>query len=601
MKLLHSPKRAQLHARRNKFLFLYKANGSLAFQDRAGGGTLTGSGAVRYAPASGAVFNYVHNGSFETGISGWATYTGSGSVASRVHETSESYQGTKSQRLDITSISGGVGVALASSSFAPTNGGQQWSAGVWVKTTPGVTVKLYIFAYNAAGAYLGNNPSPPVSTGSGSWEYLTATWSVTAGASRVGIGVYHAGGSAPCSIWTDAAILCPGASVPTFFDGSTGGVWLDPITGILGTAHASPSVSQAVAWVEEGTTNASPNPSMETDVGNWAARGAGTVSVTRVTTYAMFGSASALISGDGTAASQGTTHTSNVIAAAQSQTWTCSAYVRGSGTIRIGIQERSAANAFLTSGNSGNFTLSDTWTRITFTYTTTNASCAFIGHYFETPSAAALTMYMDGVQLEQKAYATSYCDGAIGTGYAWSGTAHASSSTRTAAYLQVDEVNHISSIRGTFAARLLRTIDNGANGYIMWAGIDGTNDFIGPRIDSSDRASLICKVGAGSYSVIQRTGAITVDTWLSLFAGWDGAAIALSINDETQTTGTRDDPGGSVSSGSDLRFAANSSGTSQINGYIGPVAIFDDTLTPREREKLNDHTQWEWGMLRDAA
>lgn len=37
---------------------------------------------------------------------------------------------------------------------------------------------------------------------------------------------------------------------------------------------------------------------------------------------------------------------------------------------------------------------------------------------------------IDGVQLEQKAYATPYCDGSLGTTYSWSGTAHNSTSSR---------------------------------------------------------------------------------------------------------------------------------------------------------------------------
>ena len=40
--------------------------------------------------------------------------------------------------------------------------------------------------------------------------------------------------------------------------------------------------------------------------------------------------------------------------------------------------------------------------------------------------------YIDGAQCEAKAYPTPYCDGSLGTGHAWTGTAHASTSTRTA-------------------------------------------------------------------------------------------------------------------------------------------------------------------------
>lgn len=52
--------------------------------------------------------------------------------------------------------------------------------------------------------------------------------------------------------------------------------------------------------------------------------------------------------------------------------------------------------------------------------------------YIEQTDATARTLYIDGVQVEAAAAATTYADGAQGLGYSWSGTAHASTSTRQA-------------------------------------------------------------------------------------------------------------------------------------------------------------------------
>lgn len=50
---------------------------------------------------------------------------------------------------------------------------------------------------------------------------------------------------------------------------------------------------------------------------------------------------------------------------------------------------------------------------------------------------AATTYYATGAQFEEKDHATSYCDGSLGTGYAWAGTANNSNSTRAVASIEI--------------------------------------------------------------------------------------------------------------------------------------------------------------------
>jgi len=587
----------------NPTLFLAPLNGSLSFQDRAGGGTLTGGGAVRYAPASGARTNLIRNPS--AAVSAGNTWIGTtGGSASR---TTDTVLGPTAHRIAATS-SANSGTIFWGSASVPgvakiRNKAAHTFAADVALVSGTANWQLMFYELDAAGTVLGAALGGVSITPTAGGIRVLATYTPTAnGVHSVCPGFRHLDASTS-ELDVRAATLVEGTYTElSHFDGSTGGVWLDPITGILGTANASPSVSQAVAWGEEGTTNTIPDPSFEAASisSNWVAAGSATIS--KVTTHACLGSAAGKVSC--TASTSDGINSLNGSAAASGQTWTVQARVRAfaSGdvgkTIQIGISERTSANALVIEGFGSAITLTDNWQYVEHTRTLSGGgTVAKATAKIKAAAAVAVDFVIDCAQLEQKGYASSYCDGSIGTGYSWSGTAHASSSTRTAAYLQVDEVGHINSVRGTLAARLLRTIDNGANDYIMWAGVDGTNDFIGPRIDSSDRASLICKVGSGSYSTIQRTGAITVDTWLSLFASWNGTETALSINDETQTTGTRDAPGGSVSSGSDLRFAANSSGTAQLNGYIGPILIADRPLTANERANLDARTSWAWGRL----
>ena len=75
--------------------------------------------------------------------------------------------------------------------------------------------------------------------------------------------------------------------------------------------------------------------------------------------------------------------------------------------------------------------------------------------------------YYDAVQAEKKTWPTSYCDGSLGTGYAWTGTAHNSTSTRvdipiwttlTVKVGNIDELSGIDEILYYFNDALLTQI-----------------------------------------------------------------------------------------------------------------------------------------------
>ncbi|MEI6462086.1 MAG: LamG-like jellyroll fold domain-containing protein [bacterium] len=61
-------------------------------------------------------------------------------------------------------------------------------------------------------------------------------------------------------------------------------------------------------------------------------------------------------------------------------------------------------------------------------------------------------IYVDGVQLEAKAYATSYVDGSLGPGYTWSGTENNSTSIRTAGDIVYPSAGNISASSGSISA-----------------------------------------------------------------------------------------------------------------------------------------------------
>jgi len=51
-------------------------------------------------------------------------------------------------------------------------------------------------------------------------------------------------------------------------------------------------------------------------------------------------------------------------------------------------------------------------------------------------------------QVENKAYATPYCDGSLGTGFTWTGTPHASTSTRVATYNKIQSAGVVADFDG---------------------------------------------------------------------------------------------------------------------------------------------------------
>ncbi len=75
--------------------------------------------------------------------------------------------------------------------------------------------------------------------------------------------------------------------------------------------------------------------------------------------------------------------------------------------------------------------LAMTWERISCSFqNTTNATINIRVDMFNLNADSATPVFFDGVQAEKKGWASAYCDGSLGTGYAWTGTAHNSASTR---------------------------------------------------------------------------------------------------------------------------------------------------------------------------
>lgn len=214
--------------------------------------------------------NPIKNPSFETDLTGYTGNTGT-----RTRDTTEFLFGTASMKC-VTSI--GRGAIYGAASNATANADSipvsaydviTFSAHVKWTSTPATTwVKIHWFT--AAGAWISDSDSsisytPPINT----WTRLSVTGQAPSNAVKYGV-VLSVGGTGG-TYYTDGWLTEKAPFAGPYFDGSTTGV-ANYTHSWTGTAHASSS--RAVAT---GTrTNLITNPSFETGTASWALTGSGT-------------------------------------------------------------------------------------------------------------------------------------------------------------------------------------------------------------------------------------------------------------------------------------------------------------------------------------
>jgi hypothetical protein len=391
--------------------------------------------------------------------------------------------------------------------------------------------------------------------------------------------------------------------------------WIDPQSGQLGTVHASPSVSQAVAWVEEGTTNLIVDPLTNNTPTGETLRGAGgnTVGVDygRVTTFAKSGTGAWFRTGDGANSARGLNHYS---AAGLGLTGTARPFagqiaLRVTGgpaditaTVTLTYTDASADSATPVVTNVG-----DGWAVVKLGPVVANPAKTVdrvrVNWNFVGVAGAGVTAYATDVQIDDnKSVATSFCAGSLGTGYAWTGTAHASSSVRTKVALTFDETNRGDARSGAIVARAQRLYDSGAYQVILQIGSSSvTCDMMTLAVDSSDKLAAEPVEGGAASTARQSVASAPVASWFTAYAEWTSATAGVGLDGAALVSGARNTPVGTfVNAGANAAIGENRFGIAQLDGLIGPIAIFARPLTARERTKLATLTQWDWRSL-DAA
>ena len=170
--------------------------------------------------------------------------------------------------------------------------------------------------------------------------------------------------------------------------------------------------------IPDGTINYVRNPSIRYDTTGYTDHGA---AITRSFERARFGFTSLQVITSGLGYYEGVHYTITWMAA-MFDAVTASVYVRGSGMVRIRIG--SAEGTYVSKAVR---ITDDRWTRLSVTGQSGGGD---IEISVETTDKVVSTFYVDGLQLERKAYPTTYCDGDQ-PGCIWNVYQHGSVSTRS--------------------------------------------------------------------------------------------------------------------------------------------------------------------------
>jgi RHS repeat-associated protein len=263
----------------------------------------------------------------------------------------------------------------------------------------------------------------------------------------------------------------------------------------------------------EATTNLSSNGGMETSTSGWFDSGSGST-LTQSATGAKFGAkALQVTNASGTPTAAAVTS----IAVSPGAAYTVSSWVSGSGTAFISFNERTSADTSVADYSSATVMLTSAPQRIGVTRTP--ASGNTLARIVITGSAGA-TLYIDGVQLEQKAFATPYVE--------TSGAA----ASRTAGRVQEAASGVVNPTQGWVATRvrlgLPSSVSTGTYGFFEWG--DATTNRFALSYNATAQAFEFTKQVPGYTGTAGLSASFAASDLLTLIAAWDTTGIRISVN-----------------------------------------------------------------------
>lgn len=284
-----------------------------------------------------------------------------------------------------------------------------------------------------------------------------------------------------------------------------------------GTANASAS-SEIVEAVTGVRTNLVTNPSFEVDLSGLGNSGG---TLTRDTAQHWSGTASARFD---TTTAAGSVFQQPQPSGVANTAYTASAYVRGTGTVRIWLAALPGGGTFCMGAL---VTLTSEWQRITVSGTSPAGATNIYALIYQY-GAGANSLWIDGLLVERSATLGTYFDGSTtdvpGATHAWTGTANASTSTET---LKAARVNLCTN----------PGLEGNTTGWAVYSGASlarvTTEHHTGV---ASGQVTTAAAVGVAVYtlgvSVVVATGPVTASAWVKVPAG---SAMRINVKEYTPT------------------------------------------------------------------
>lgn len=403
------------------------------------------------------------------------------------------------------------------------------------------------------------------------------------------------------------AIQLPGATLIAHFDGpepyesnfkgeTTG--HMGQVGTVTGGVIFRPGKFGKAVQMARSNTNLIPNPSFED---NYATNydQSGTITFNYTSAYSVTGSRSAQIFTNASGEGYGYICTSVTSAGSQ---YRFSAYVRGTGIIRLSLFDDVSSHQY-----SSNITLTSDWQRVShdaiFHASSTNRRV-----YITQATGTDCGLFTDDWQLEAGTILTPYTDGSLGTGHAWTGTAHQSTSTRTGTDLTYLGNGPLNPQAGTIMAWAYRDA-GGAYGvrHDVFAILEGATEKL--EFYQASGELWTCRAFNGTDYTYALNGVAWTPTnasWNHLCITWTTTTLTIYRNGVLWSEGTGMTTGVVFNLASDVIHAGGPSGW---DGLIDDVVIADRAITADEVRAIYESnapvfaetSTWHWRSGRNRV
>jgi len=323
--------------------------------------------------------------------------------------------------------------------------------------------------------------------------------------------------------------------------------------------------------IAEAATNLCTNPSAETNTTGWTKSDANSsATYTRDATFGYIGSCSHKLVN--TAGGENDYIYFAVSSPDAGTVYSISAYVYVSDFVAAADSNRglfvsdTGSNAVATiTGNTNG------WVNLQVLFTTASPSTPFYVRLY----APRATVWWDVIQITKSTYRLPYLDGSLGSGHTWSGTAHASTSARTAASLAY--VNPLKASECTIGLTWTPSFANTTAQATPYLFSEGN---LKAYYQASDDKVYFTD---GTNTISTEALTFDADAAQRFAFSWSSAGLAIrryydGAMDTTVTGATYTAP----TLGANLFIGSDTSSANQCNGVVDELMILDHAMTDSE-------------------